>query len=315
MKFEKHSIHDLLGTWTLLWAYGPILLALASFGAVKSVWTYLLAFAIVGGRMHAVSILAHETWHGTLFRSRRANERIGAFLLSFPVGSRFAPMREKHFEHHRTVGTLQDPDRYYWGWKLSDRPEFVGQVLLSMTGLRYIVHALRALLGIWPQPRSPEERPRSPVYSVNVSAKWELLAILWVQLLILASFAATLGWVWYFALWILPLISLAFVLGEVRQFLEHARGGRLMVYRAGPLERFFLGCFNFHLHGFHHAFASEPWFRLPHLEAAACRKEPGILFSSSYLRELLQYLRGRGEYLPDEPRISERTSSHCEAAK
>jgi len=292
MRVEKGSAaHDLLGIWAIGCAYAPIALALISFALWRNPWIYVLSFIVIGARMHAISILAHDTYHRTLFRSRRVNDVLGMYLFSFPLGMRFLSMREKHLEHHRLVGTIDDPDRYYWDWSTEERARFIVQMLLSATGARYILWVTRTLLGR-PPSSVPSRRPAAPIFKSSSRNPAELIKLVLVQCVLLGGFAVSLGWVWYFALWIFPLISLAFLLGELRQFLEHARGGQLMVFRAGSVERFFLGSFNFHLHGFHHAFASEPWFRIPEIEKVALKKEPGIVLAGSYFQELMRYLRG-----------------------
>src|SRR5262249_42709107 len=112
------SAHDLLGALALAWAWAPILAVLALFGARPAVWTFVVAYVVVGGRQPSLDILAHEAWHFTVFRRRWLNNVAGAWLCAFPNLSRFVGLRKKHFEHHREVGTRDDPDRYYWGWRL-----------------------------------------------------------------------------------------------------------------------------------------------------------------------------------------------------
>jgi fatty acid desaturase len=100
------------------------------------------------------------------------------------------------------------------------------------------------------------------------------------------------GWIWYFLVWLFPVLTLRVVLNDLRQFLEH-RHGRLLVYNTHALERFFFGPFNFHLHAYHHAYPQEPWFVLPTLGEAARRKCPDILDYRTYLGELADYVAGR----------------------
>lgn len=282
--------HDLLALWAVATAYGPILLGMALFFAAPSIWTFLLSVVITGARQHALSVLAHESWHWTLFRRRSWNDFFGAWLFSYPLVTRYDTMRQKHFDHHRRLGELDDPDRYYWGWPGDGRGAFILHHLVVASGAGFVFHTARGLLGIAPRAVAPEARPVALLLKPTPNARRELVQVALVQLALLAAFALTVGWFWYFALWLLPFVTFASLLGELRQFLEH-RHGELMIYRASPIERFFFSPYNFHLHAIHHTFASEPWFKLPELEANAFAKVPEIRVCRSYVVELVRYLR------------------------
>jgi fatty acid desaturase len=134
-----------------------------------------------------------------------------------------------------------------------------------------------------------------------------------VQLVIGAIFALTVGWPWFLAFWVAPLLTLRLVVDELRQFLEH-RNGRLIVYHANPIERFALGAFNFHLHAVHHVFASEPWFCLGELEAKALEKRPDVVQARSYAAALFAYLRGVDRAGPAVTPVAEAGSSSSNSA-
>jgi fatty acid desaturase len=289
--------HDLLGALALAWAWGPIIAALALFGWRPGPLTFALAFVVVGGRQHALDILAHEAWHYTVFRRRWLNNVAGAWLCAFPNLSRFTGLRKKHFEHHRKVGTRDDPDRYYWGWRPSERVEFVKHHLFVLSGLWFVRHLLGgARKASAPAPHAdPEDRPQEIDVPPCREDRAELAGLAIWHLAALGAFAATVGWIWYFLLWLLPVLTLRVFLGELRQFLEH-RHGRLLVYNTHPVERFFVGPFNFHLHAYHHAYPQEPWFVLPALGEASRRKCPDIVDYDTYLGELADYLVGRDRH-------------------
>ena len=138
----------------------------------------------------------------------------------------------------------------------------------------------------------PGARPREVAIPLCPEDRAELMGIAAWHLAALGAFAATIGWIWYFLLWLFPVLTLRVLMNDLRQFLEH-RNGRLLVYNTYPLERFFFGPFNFHLHAYHHAFPQEPWFVLPTLGEAARRKCPDIVDYGTYLGELAAYLGGR----------------------
>jgi fatty acid desaturase len=284
--------HDLVGVAAVLWAWAPIVAGIGLFAARPGPLTFAVAFVVTGARQHGLNILAHETWHWTLFRRRAVNDLVGSWALSYPVVMRFESMRSKHFEHHRTVGHADDPDRYYWGWRRDDRGGFVGHMLLVASGLHFVWLAGRSLLGLPVPVVRAGERPRVPLAPRPGDAGRELVRLAIVQLGLLGLFTATVGWARYFLLWVLPLVTLSNLLGELRQFLEH-QGGQLLIHRSSPVERFFVAPYNFHLHAVHHAYPAVPWFLVAGREARARARLPEIQVRGSYLRELARYLAGR----------------------
>lgn len=281
--------HDLWGAWALVMSWGPIALALALFHARPSALTFAVAFAVVAARQHAMFVVAHESFHGNLFRARGLNDGAGAWLAAYPIIMAWGAAKEGHWNHHREFPGEADPDRYAWDWRVDQRGAFVRYLLFTLTGLPFVLRSLAAALG-----RDVPAFGRPIRRAAGGAGKGELLRVILTHGALLAAFTVTLGAPYYFALWLAPAVSLRVALDETRQFLEH-RDGTIAVYRAGPVERFFLGPFNFHLHGVHHAIASEPWFRLAAAEEAA-RAKADILEKRSYARELVRFFRGvRGD--------------------
>ena len=108
----------------LAWSYGPIVLAIGLYAERPRVWTFALAFVVVAARQNALFVVAHESWHRNLFPWRRLNDLAGAWLASYPIVLPHWQGRHAHLEHHRTVGTESDPDRYAWGWAVDERGAF-----------------------------------------------------------------------------------------------------------------------------------------------------------------------------------------------
>jgi len=281
--------HDAWGVWMLVWSWGPALAAIALAARHPSPWSYLAALVVVGARQHALFVVAHESWHKTVFRSPRWNRFAGAWLAAYPVVIPWVSARETHLEHHRKVGTEADPDRYAWSWRRSERGAFAWHLAAVATGVPFVVRAVRQALGL----PLPPPRDGMPVPTETSGGRGEQLRTVATHLVLLGAFAGTVGWVWYFALWLFPAISMRLFFEALRQFLEH-RGGRMHLYRSGPVERFFLGPFNFHLHPYHHALASEPWFSVRNAAAKAAEKYE-IVEHASYVGELVAYFRGAGE--------------------
>ena len=282
-------LHDALGVWTIVWSYAPILGALGLFARWPSPWTFAAAFLMAVVRQNALFVVAHECFHGTLFRNRKVNAALGAWIAAAPIILPYAQSRRIHLDHHRRVGQEDDPSRYAWDFPTTERGRWLRYFGGVLTTVPFVARSLKMVLG---KGAPPVTDARAGLEDGG-SSKIDLLRVVVAHLVLLGLFSVTLGWIWYFALWLLPAIGAHLVLDDLRQFLEH-REGKLVVYRAGPIERFVYGPFNFHLHAFHHAYASEPWFCVPASEARARAKAPHIHTLDSYTLEIVRYLRGRG---------------------
>jgi fatty acid desaturase len=74
-------------------------------------WTsYLLAVFIVGTRQHALAVLGHHAAHYHVSRNKRLNDWLANLFAAWPIGYSLSGYRRLHFEHHRTVGTVADPE-------------------------------------------------------------------------------------------------------------------------------------------------------------------------------------------------------------
>lgn len=290
-RLKGTALHDALGAWTIAWSYGPIALALWLFARWPSPWTCAAAFLVVVIRQNALFVVAHECFHGTLFRNRRVNAVIGAWVAAAPIVLPYAQSRRIHLDHHRRVGQDDDPSRYAWDFPTTERARWLRYFGGVLTTVPFMVRALTTALGKGAR-SAPDDRA-----GLEDGGKVDLLRVVVVHVALLGLFTVTLGPLWYFVLWLLPAIGAHLVLDDLRQFLEH-REGKLVIYRAGPIERFVYGPFNFHLHAFHHAIASEPWFCVPASEARARARAPHIVTLGSYTMEIVRYLRGRGLEAP-----------------
>jgi fatty acid desaturase len=277
--------HDLLGVWMFAWCYAPISAALLVFHRYANPGTFLFALVVIAFRMNALFVVAHESWHFNVFRSRRLNEWAGAGLASYVIVKPYFKDRAGHWSHHRYVGTTRDPDAVSWDYADADRRKFARDWLLMATGASNIVRVLRVLLG---RPAPGAGGPGAPGIT-----RGEIVRLGLVQLVIVGLFWKTVGIFWYAPLWLFPSLALAPAVTFLREFLEHRRGAITIYPRANAAERFLFGCFNFHLHGYHHAFASAPWFVLPLVGDRARRKVPDMVTIDSYFGELFAYAAGR----------------------
>ncbi|SFU77984.1 beta-carotene ketolase (CrtW type) [Halomonas korlensis] len=131
-----------LGSWAVVHVLAVFQLPLQGYGLVLApvviavqCWLYVGLF-----------IVAHDCMHGSLAPGNpRLNRRLGALCLWLYAAFPWQELRAAHFDHHRYVGTADDPDfdaahptaflpwyvhfmRRYAGWR---QPVFFGTVMGS----------------------------------------------------------------------------------------------------------------------------------------------------------------------------------------
>src|SRR4029078_8997757 len=69
-------------------------------------------FAIVGFSQYALFILGHDGLHSCLNSNRKVKDFFCRWLIYGPMFMGFEDGKRSHLEHHKTLGTDADPDRY-----------------------------------------------------------------------------------------------------------------------------------------------------------------------------------------------------------
>jgi fatty acid desaturase len=256
-------------------------LALASCGKGGIV----AAIVLVGALQHHLSIVHHEANHFLLFRGRLWNEAVGA-LAGYAVGFTMA-YRSIHLEHHRLLGQDGDPDaENYVRYPLS-RLGLAGSVLWNLSGLATARQFLRQTV----------LRPRSAP-GAKASSWKELPLLVLTQAAIAAGFWAAGGFELYLLLWVLPLVTIAKTLAQLRNIAEHTllrdngdpELSRYRTIRVGWIEWFFFAPMNFNFHAEHHLYPGIPFHHLPgahRLLAARPEYARAVCLHDGYLSFLL----------------------------
>ncbi|MEK6798542.1 MAG: fatty acid desaturase family protein [Planctomycetota bacterium] len=223
--------------------------------------TFVLAFLLIGGFQHHLSVIHHEAVHYLLFRKRSWNEFAGRFLAAYPIGFTMT-YRRTHLAHHRHLGDENDPDLPNY----LDFPAPGGIVVAAILKDLSFSAAGAQLLGMLGVGR------RTGTSSRPSQTRREWLGLIGVQGAIFTALALVGHWPLYFSLWILPLGSWAKLLAHVRNLAEHvdvrddsAALPRWRTFRCGLIERFFLAPLNFNYHAEHHLFPQVPFYHLPAL--------------------------------------------------
>ena len=202
-------------------------------------WSPLAVLLAVAGRTFlqtGLFILGHDAMHRTLVPGRPGlNDGLGRLALLLYAGLPFGRCRRHHLRHHRSPGSLRDPDfRLASGdgamhWYV----RFMGNYLsLNQLGLLLItwIAAAGLLMGLEPQ------------RAMNV-----------------------------IAFWVLPLVLSSFQLFLFGTYLPHRSEAPTAAgcHAVRSLEYShllsLLACYHFGYHWEHHAYPAVPWFRLPEL--------------------------------------------------
>ena len=246
-----------------------------------TLWSFALAFVVIGNCQYALSILTHEGSHANLFRRRSQNDAFCRWVLAAPLGVDFEGERHNHLEHHRRFATPEDPDRYLY--RLADKNSRT-RLLLFLTGFTSL-----------PQVLAKSRRPRPPAAPAGPLSRGRRPTLL-AQLVIFALFSLLIHPAAYVALWLAPLYVMAFVPHKIRMLCEHAQailpdeaadGRRLLTFRPGLLERQLISPLGLSYHAEHHLFPGVPYYALPAL-AKWVKGNPAVEVRGSYLGFLLR---------------------------
>jgi beta-carotene/zeaxanthin 4-ketolase len=118
-----------LGSWLAIHAW-----AMFGFSITARNWIMVVpVFAVQCWLSVGMFIVAHDAMHGSLVPGRSwANNAMGSLLLMVYAGFGWRKLRQAHFEHHRFVGTAEDPDfhaenpRDFWPWYRSFLSRYFG---------------------------------------------------------------------------------------------------------------------------------------------------------------------------------------------
>jgi fatty acid desaturase len=261
-------------------------------------YVYGLAVVIIGSRQNALATLAHESWHGLLFRSRRLNHAVGRWLYSYPIGILYDHDRTRHLRHHRTVGHDHDPDWVNYATATRETPARVVLYLGSLLLGRMLVSSLVSF-ATRGRPRIGVQREPAAENGADVAT--ELACVVICQMVIATAMTAGFGRWWsYPLLWLLPLATFAGFFANFRAFVEHvtsddrvAPEARLRDIAAGALTRFFISPSHFNFHALHHAHPSIPHYNLPRGRREYVRELGTYPFEvwPGYLSALTRHLR------------------------
>jgi fatty acid desaturase len=252
---------------------------LQSFGVIAlAVWidnpvTWVIAFVLMGRAFSLFAILGHEAAHRLLFSSRRWNDLIGRWFLSYPAFVPFDLYRRSHFAHHRDEMGPDEPDlALYQGYPIP--PDSMRR---KLTRDAVGISGWKNLKGLFGALGSPRGRPVA-------------LRIFTAQAVLLVGFTLLGRPELYPLLWLAPWMTVWRVINRLRAIAEHAgmirskdrRETTHHVHQSLP-ARFWFVPFNTGWHLAHHVDMGIPFRNLPRLHdelVAAGWVVPGLEYPS-----------------------------------
>jgi fatty acid desaturase len=279
----------------LSFTYLPVYLAAAAAPGFHLVGLWLWFGICKNGLIN----LMHECAHQLTFRRSWANEFVGGAVLAPLLITDFKSYRERHWEHHRHLGTPKD-------LKLVYHTDIRGRRIVSLV-LRSVfgVEAFRRLTELPTADAGKQATKRSGISlrTLTVQALFSA-SVLGVSLTRqestqMALVSAALAYSFVYAYGMLSLTVLA---AALRAIAEHqisddgaATEGNaaLRNLHCNPLTRLSFGAYGFGEHATHHMRPSVPYYQLPALTTELARNDAAMVPGRGYLSTIVSLVLSR----------------------
>lgn len=226
---------------------------------------YLLAVAVIGGRMHGLAVLLHDFAHYRFLNGHKQfSDWVCDLLIAWPILTTVASYRGNHLAHHRYANTDQDPD---WVFKLGKRkftfPKAWQEGVVDLVSYLLVVGSIIDIFGMLHRLKAAEKPPLS--YRLLRLGFYIAMAVLFTALGI---------WADVLLYWVVPYLTTFFLFMHIRSVAEHF-GSMDYSHELGGTrsvlpyfwERAFFAPHNVNYHLEHHLYPSVPSYRLPRLHA------------------------------------------------
>jgi fatty acid desaturase len=272
-----------------------------------------LSVLVIGVQQHALFILAHESAHYRLFRSRGLNDGVGR-AIGMASGISMCTYRVIHRLHHNNLYTDEDPDTAIHGgyprgvaylWKK------LAQDLVGLNSWKTFAYFFGA-----PAINAQTNRAARPLDDTSpglrASARadrWAVLAFQFVAPLAAYQLGGWQALAQYLVLWLLPMLTVLQPILRLRAIAEHgavtdlssaltaARCNRSAGNLVNLLGRALLFPHHVNYHLEHHLYPAVPHYHLPALHRLLLSK--GVL-AGAEVRDLAATLRA--VFAPRAPR-------------
>jgi fatty acid desaturase len=285
-------------------------LALASIVAVPIVFAllpnpfgFIAAFLLSVRTFNCFAQLVHMSDHGGLFPGIRLN-RVAGNIAAYCLGYTRSGHRRAHLNHHLYLNTERDPDRI---WGAPD--ETTRDLIRSWCRDFLFLSALERLLQYSQSDRKAFSVAPWRTLSAGgvVKAALSMYPVVLTQAVILGVYTVTVGPLYYFLVYVLPILTFYPAQIRLRSTVEHGfdAGYRPVspedywVTRsthARFLERFVFAPYGIQHHFEHHLFPTVPHYHLPKVRRLLEARGIEVPVVPGYLAFVMQKIRS--EKLP-----------------
>jgi len=209
----------------------------------------ILLFTAIGWAQYSIGNGMHEAIHKNFpFK----NDYLSGIIAAYPIGLTMS-YRDIHLDHHRYVGSKDDPDYQYYEKFPSSKVELMGRIIYNASGIPAVTQFLKL-----------------QTKNNNKSSRNEIILLLMVQgAILLVITAAFKSPVYYLFYWVLPVATVGKCLSSTRLMCEHAsaEGWVIRTITGSRLKTWVLGAFDFNYHAEHHEVPSIPYAHLAELHS------------------------------------------------
>ncbi|MFP6598603.1 MAG: fatty acid desaturase family protein [Candidatus Hydrogenedentota bacterium] len=121
--------------WMLSFNWAMIIAIFTMVAVWTNPVTIILAIILMGGRQLGLAVIMHECGHGSFFKKWSHNTFAGQWLAAAFIYNNAKGYRISHGKHHRSGGTIDDPDlRNYQDYAV-EKKSFARKVFRDLTGM------------------------------------------------------------------------------------------------------------------------------------------------------------------------------------
>lgn len=267
---ELRAVSRWRNLWALAFDWGWILGMMALYIAHPSWWTFALGWLVISGRHLGLAILQHEAAHNLLVPDKKWNDRLGQWLIAYPILNNALIYRMIHLQHHKYTWTDKDPDLGLANkFPITKKSLWrkIRRDLSGKTGYERYRSIIRMSAGLKPGGKGLEGKSLAQCLRAFARAQKGFLITNGILLLgcTLAGRPDA-----FFLLWWLPALTGYSLVLRIRNIAEHAMvpdtSDELLQTRttlAPWWVRFFMAPHNVNYHLEHHIYMWIPQYNLP----------------------------------------------------
>ncbi|MES2381133.1 MAG: fatty acid desaturase [Bacteroidota bacterium] len=260
--------------------YLGIVLSIAQYGYFQNIVSLIAAIILTGIFIYRLQIIGHDGLHYALAENKSVNDFITRYILLSP---QFTPMslnRTNHLNHHGKFATSEDADwQYYQASDKNTKSKFY-MWWANVIGFGFVFKiAHKLLFG-----KKTDAIQKKAANNKLEGLMKDFMAFAITQLIILTIFYFTLGWMYYFIIWVVAVFGVFIPLNTIRSFCEHSipepddsATNRLYTFESNFLESFIIAPHNMNYHYEHHEYMYVPYYQLPQLKKLLMQADNGYV--------------------------------------